>query len=248
MSLIFSSEFSSQAYISKSYDTYASVNDCTVNIVCIFSERKYVMSKQIRGIILEGQSCSGKTSIFNALKSCHLLEAEAERNIIYLAEHYSQTLNWVNGKFENLSQEQNLKVLSDRISMLEQLNNYANSMGEHSRRSRGLFFVFERFHLNYALSHNDITSDDYVEIEQRLIRLNVQVVLCTISPENAEQRLMHRATYTNEVVTQDYITKYIERQQSFVNIANKSAVPTMIINTDNLDWNGYARMILEKIH
>lgn len=25
------------------------------------------MSKQIRGVILEGQSCSGKTSIFNVL-------------------------------------------------------------------------------------------------------------------------------------------------------------------------------------
>ena len=39
------------------------------------------MSKQIRGIILEGQSCSGKTSIFNALKLCHLSESDAERNV-----------------------------------------------------------------------------------------------------------------------------------------------------------------------
>lgn len=51
------------------------------------------MSKQIRGIILEGQSCSGKTSIFNAIKQFHALENDAERNVIYLAEHYSQSLN-----------------------------------------------------------------------------------------------------------------------------------------------------------
>jgi len=206
------------------------------------------MSKQIRGVILEGQSCSGKTSIFNALKSCHILESDAERNIIYLAEHYSQTLNWVNGKFQYLSQEENLRVLSDRISMLEQLNNYADSMGEHFRQSRGLFFVFERFHLNYAFSHNDITSEDYGKLEQRLIRLNAQVILCTISHENVRQRLMHRATYTNEVVTQESIEKYIENQQRFVNIANKSTVPTMIINTDDLAWERYAKMILDKIH
>lgn len=43
------------------------------------------MSKQIRGIILEGQSCSGKTSIFNEIKHCHPLENDAERNEIYLA-------------------------------------------------------------------------------------------------------------------------------------------------------------------
>lgn len=205
------------------------------------------MSKQIRGIILEGQSCSGKTSIFNAIKLCHLSEADAERNVIYLAEHYSQTLNCVNGEMQKLNQEENLRVLSDRISMLEQLNNYANSMGEHSRRSRGLFFVFERFHLNYAHSFYDITSAEYVKLEQRLFSLNAQVVLCTISPENTSQRLMHRATYTNEVVTQEYITKYIENQQRLVDFANKSNVPTMIINTDDLNWDGYARMILDKI-
>jgi excinuclease UvrABC helicase subunit UvrB len=204
------------------------------------------MSKQIRGIILEGQSCSGKTSIFNALKHCHPSEDDAERNVIYLSEHYSQTLNWVNGKLQNLNQEENLRVLSDRILMIEQLNNYANSMGEHSRRSRGLFFVFERFHLNYAFSHNDTTSKEYVELQQRLLGLNTQVVLCTISPQNVEQRLTHRATYTNEMVTQEGIMKYIENQQRFVDVANKSIVPTMIINTDDLNWDGYAKMILER--
>lgn len=206
------------------------------------------MSKQIRGIILEGQSCSGKTSIFNALKRYHQSETGSERNVIYLSEHYSQTLNWVNGKLQNLSREENLRVLSDRISMLEQLNNYANAMGEHSRKSRGLFFVFERFHLNYAFAHNDIISDEYVKLEQRLIRLNAQTVLCTISPENTMQRLMHRANYTNEVVTKEDIIKYIENQQCFFNIANKSNIPTMIINTDDLNWDGYAKMILDKIH
>lgn len=202
------------------------------------------MSKQIRGIILEGQSCSGKTSIFNAIKQCHFLEDDAERNVIYLAEHYSQTLNFVNGKFQLLSREENLKVLSDRISMLEQLNDYANAMGVNSRRSRGLFFVFERFHLNYAHNFNDITSEAYVKLEQRLCNLNAQAVLCTISAGNTEQRLLHRATYTNEAVTQEDIIEYIESQKQFVGFAKRSAVPTMIINTDERNWDRYAQMIL----
>jgi hypothetical protein len=177
----------------------------------------------------------------------HLSEADSERNVIYLAEHYSQTLNCVNGELQKLNQEENLRVLSDRISMLEQLNNYANSMGEHSRRSRGLFFVFERFHLNYAQCFNDINSDEYLKLEQRLLCLNAQVVLCTISPQNTTQRLMHRATYTNEVITKEDISKYIENQQRFVDYANKSIVQTMIINTDDLNWDRYARIILDKI-
>lgn len=203
------------------------------------------MSKQIRGIILEGQCCSGKTSIFNAIKHCHPLEDDAERNVIFLSEHYSQTLNCINGELKNLSQKENLKILSDRISMLEKLNDYANSMGEHSRRSRGLFFVFERFHLNYAHSFNDASSDEYIKLEQRLVNLNAQVVLCTISPENVKQRLIHRSTFTNEVVSQKDITTYIENQQRFIDFANKSTVPKTIINTDDLNWDGYAHMILK---
>jgi thymidylate kinase len=206
------------------------------------------MSKQIRGIILEGQSCSGKTSIFNALKRCHPLEDNAERNVIYLSEHYSQTLNWINGNLQNLNQEKNLRVLSDRIAMLENLNDYANSMGEHSRRSRGLFFIFERFHLNYALSHNDTSSKEYLELQRRLLDLNAQVVLCTLSPQRVEQRLTHRSTYTNEIVKLEDITRYIENQQLFVDVASKSMVPTMILNTDDLTWDRYAKMILERIN
>lgn len=206
------------------------------------------MANQIRGIILEGQSCSGKTSIFNAIKNRHSVEKDAERNVIYLAEHYSQTLNMINGELKNLSQEENLRVLSDRISMLEQLNKYVNSMGEHSRRSRGLFFVFERFHLNYAFSFNDVDSLEYLELEKRLHNLNAKVVLCTISAEKTEQRLRHRSNYTNDEVTQESINQYIERQQHFINIANRSSLTTMIINTDDLIWDSYAEIILNSIN
>ncbi|MDF2686233.1 MAG: hypothetical protein K0S55_1414, partial [Clostridia bacterium] len=189
------------------------------------------MSKQICGIILEGQSCSGKTSILNAIKQYHLSEENSERNVIYLSEHYSQTLNFVNGKLQLLTRDENFKVLGDRISMLETLNNYANSMGEHSRRSRGLFYVFERFHLNYACHFNDIVSDKYKELERRLCNLNAHTFLCTISQDNVLPRLKHRETDKNKIFTEKEINEYINNQQRFIDIANKSKVKTMILNT-----------------
>lgn len=108
-------------------------------------EENIAMSKQIRGIILEGQSCSGKTSIFNAIKQCHSSESDFERNAIYLSEHYSQTLNSINGSLKNLSQEENMKVLSDRVSMLEQLSSYANSMGSIRVVQEGCFSFLRGF-------------------------------------------------------------------------------------------------------
>ena len=40
---------------------------------------------------------------------------------------------------------------------------------------------------------------------------------------------------------------YNENQQRFINIDNKSAVPTMIKNTDDINWDEYAHMVLDKI-
>lgn len=54
--------------------------------------------------------------------------------------------------------------------------------------------------------------------------------------------------YYSNMVLKEGITKYIENQRHFVELAKKSTVPTMIINTDDLNWDGYARMILNKIH
>jgi hypothetical protein len=205
------------------------------------------MPKQIRGIILEGQSCSGKSSVFNALKRLYVTKPDIERNIIFLTEQYSQTLNLVHGKLQRLSREENMKVLSDRISMLEQLNNYANEMGEHTRRSRGLFFVFERFHLNYAHSFNDIQSIEYVDIERRISKLNALTVLCVISPDKMEQRLLHRSTFTGDPVTKEIIAEYAENQQRLIDLTQKSSAATLLLNTDEMDWDRYAKDIFNRI-
>ena len=205
------------------------------------------MQKQIRGIILEGQSCSGKTSIINALKKLHSIQDNAERNTIFLSEHYSQNLNFINGELRQLSQTENLQVLMDRISMLENLNNYADSMGQYSRRSRGLFFVFERFHLNYALCFKDTTNNQYVELEKRLGMLNTQTILCVLSDNKIEQRLKHRASFTNTSLTDDYIREYKKNQAFLLSAAKSSYVPTEIICTDSMAWGEYAQLILDKI-
>ena len=55
------------------------------------------MAEQIRGIILEGLSCSGKTSLFLALKQVQAERKNGERNTIFLSEQYSQNLNLMNG-------------------------------------------------------------------------------------------------------------------------------------------------------
>lgn len=204
------------------------------------------MSEQIRGIILEGQSCSGKTSIFTALKKLHPDSTDAERNSIFLGEHYSQNLNYVHGQLKNMSKEENMIVLQERVRMLETLSQYADSMGVHSRRSRGLFYTFERFHLNYAYCFTEDLDAEYDAIENRLRSLHAITVLCTISETEVENRLRHRAAYTGDTITNQTIDEYMKNQNRFITLAQNSKVPTIILNTDSREWEEYAKQLLQQ--
>ncbi len=205
------------------------------------------MAEQIRGIIIEGLSCSGKTSLFKALKTQHSLLNSSERNTIFLSESYSQNLNLVNGKYTALSYEENLHVLHERLTMLEALNGYANSMGMHSRRARGLFYIFERFHLNFASCFDCIGNPEYTAVESRLLELNALTVLCYISDSKIEERLIHRASFIGDTITENTISEYKHRQARLIEIANTSHVPTLLLNTDSMDWYALSDIVLKKI-
>jgi len=205
------------------------------------------MAEQIRGIIIEGLSCSGKTSLFKALKTQHSLQDTNERNTILLSENYSQNLNLVNGQYAALSYDANLRVLQDRLTMLEGFNGYANSMGAHSRRARGLFYVFERFHLNFASCFNCTANNEYINIENRLRELNALTVLCYISDDEIEERLKHRASFTGEEITPATVDEYKQTQDHLIEIAKTSHIPTLLLNTDSMDWASLAADVLAKI-
>ena len=205
------------------------------------------MSEQIRGIVIEGLSCSGKTSLFNALKMQHSLQDNNERNTIFLSENYSQNLNLINGHYAALSCSENLHVLQDRLTMLESLNNYANSMGIHSRRARGLFYMFERFHLNNALCFDCMEMPEYIDTERRLLELSALNVLCYVSDSKIEERLRHRASFTDDIVTEKAISEYKHKQAHLIEISKTSLVPTLLLNTDTMDWSSLAAIVLENI-
>lgn len=110
-----------------------------------------------------------------------------------------------------------------------------------------MFFVFERFHLNYAYTFANELDEEYAELEACLQNLNAMTVLCTISEGEVENRLRHRAAYTGDIITEQAVKEYIENQKKFIETAKKSKVKTMILNTDIRDWEGYAKNILQAI-
>lgn len=207
------------------------------------------MKPMIRGIIIEGLSHSGKTSTLKALKRIHSQEEQnAEISIVVLGEHYSQILNKVKGEFVRLNRDEHLAVLKERVEMVEQLNNWACKLGEFRRSSRGILFIFERFHLNHRAAFDGSSTEDILMIEERLCELGAKTVLLTVSPGIAEERIQLRnpeewVNHTKEEILKE-AQKYIEMQNRMVEASKQSIVPTIEITTDMLDWDGYARAIL----
>lgn len=106
------------------------------------------MSAMVSGIVLEGLSTAGKTSVLKEIKQVQAADSESERSVVVLGEHYSQQLQMIHGVETSLNVSSHAELLGQRISSIEVLHSWAVELGPHRRTSRGLFYLFERFHLN----------------------------------------------------------------------------------------------------
>lgn len=203
---------------------------------------------QMRGIILEGYSHAGKTSVLKSLKLIQAQDELAERSVIVLSEHYSQVLHNIRGQFKRSSHEEHLQLLKDRVGMLRQLNEWANKLGDASRRSRGIFFILERFHLNHRVAYSDKTLFEIEAIEKEILNLGAKCALLTISPEIVEQRIQTRTPdeWVNKrrEEIKAAINELITTQSELRIESKKSVIPTIEINTDSKDWDAYAKEII----
>jgi hypothetical protein len=129
--------------------------------------------------------------------------------------------------------------------MLKKLSNWAYELGQ-TQRSKGMFFILERFHLNHRVAFLDALMGEIEQIETDLFRMGARCALLTISPENIEERLKSRNPEKRND-KQEEITlaceHFVKQQQEFRQQAANSIIPTIEINTDNKDWEFYAKQI-----
>lgn len=201
-----------------------------------------------RGVMLEGISCAGKTSTMLSIKRIHANDFESERSIIVLGEHYTQILNSVNGRFVRMSRDEHSRLLLERLKMLEQLNNWACSLGDFRRRSRGLFAVFERFYLNHLAAFDDYDTSEMQEAEALCSAVGMKAVLLVISDDNLENRMKMRDQQMNVSRLPEFyhekITESKKEQDSYLRVAKLTKIPTLILNTDSMEWDVYANKII----
>jgi hypothetical protein len=205
----------------------------------------------IQGLIIEGLSTAGKTSVFSALKILHSQTPNVEKTMIAITEHYSQVFNSFHGVLKSLEQVEHIQLLKRHVDYLEQLHKWIESLG-HMKQSNGVFFILERFHLNHRAAYANHT--DIAMLEKRLSKLNALCVLLTISPDFVESRFVESRgmdwksfVMQNSSSTDEVCLRFLQDQEKLRKCAKQSFLPMLEINTDDADWDSYAKQIMEKL-
>jgi hypothetical protein len=202
----------------------------------------------VRGVIIEGLSTSGKTSVFSALKRLQSQTPNIERTMIAVSEHYSQVLHGDHGVLRSLEQQEHIRLLQRHIDYLEQLYSWIDSLG-HTKPANGVFYILERFHLNHRKAFG--ASSEIQSLEERLLKLNAHCVLLTLSPEVVESRFIESRgqDWKSYVMRDGYSVaaaceRFLSDQDELRQCAKHSLIPTREIRTDDADWDSYAQQIM----
>jgi hypothetical protein len=202
----------------------------------------------VRGLILEGIGAAGKTSTLKAIKQTLLNDPEAERSLVALSEAYTQILNVIDGQHVHLNRLEHLALLEKQVTMFEGLNDSVRPQGAQTRRSRGLMFLLERVHLSHrAAFHAEENFEvGIAALETRLNRLGGKCVLLTVSQAQLENRaIVRRGLQFEFAATRDaYLEQNVGWQEQLKAQMRNSSVPTLEINTDDMDWDGVAGLAL----
>ncbi|MFC3798538.1 hypothetical protein [Cohnella sp. GCM10012308] len=203
----------------------------------------------MRGIIIEGLSTTGKTSVFAAIKKLHSQNQGVEQSVVALSEHYSQVLHSYQGVLRSMGKDEHLQLLKRHVDYLEQQDEWIGSLG-HLKRSNDIFYLLERFHLNHRGAFTG--SEEIGVLEKRLSKMNARCILLTISPDAVEPRFIEsRGEAWKSYVMEDHggvaeiCEKFLGEQERLRRCASDSLIPTLEINTDEGKWDSYAEEILD---
>ena len=198
----------------------------------------------ISGIILEGICGSGKTAILKRLLRCPRFVGKACDSSIVLSEHQTQRVLERKEREAGLTVEDNLGLLDQHVSYLEGLAGRLATMHwcDKKKTNMRIPYILERFHFTHATHYSHIHWDDISEIDSRLAGLNCRLCLLTIDEATMERRIItaRNSGWLNYISrfggsNAEIIAHYKRQQDQFLEIAEKSGLEVLVLNTSEID-------------
>lgn len=195
-----------------------------------------------QGIILEGISGTGKTSVFEALANHKKMQSIPAKSRLILSEHHTQRILELEEQKGILTPQHHTELLDQLVAFIEHLNLRTSHRGWQSDhlQEQDLFFLFERFHLTHVFRFPYMNWSQVVAIDHRLKSLGAVLCLLTVNAETLEKRLFSRRhecwlNYLKQYgdSPSDIVNTLINRQKVAQELAALSSLPTLAIDTSD---------------
>ena len=202
-----------------------------------------------RGVILEGVTCSGKSSILRALLSHPSFVERAGASAIVLTEHHTQRVLESVGPRAQLRVQDNVMLLREHA---DYLGNVARRLGrmtgwqEKNVRNPRVTAVIERFHLTHVLNYEHIDWPDVADIDGQLAEIGIRLCLLTTAPDELRRRIHgeragawgsflgepgqrgHFAEHPSDDAKARY---FVQQQEALLTLAERSRMPKCQVDT-----------------
>ncbi len=195
-----------------------------------------------QGLILEGISGTGKTSVFEALATHRSMQLVPAKSRLLLSEHHTQRILELEEQKGLLTPQHHLELMNQLVTFVEILSNRTSHRGWYSDRvqEQDLFYLFERFHLTHVFRFAHMNWSQVANIDHRLSTLGAVICLLTVNAENLEKRLFSRKhecwlNYLKQYgnTPAEIVDTLMRRQQLALELAKRSSLPTLVIDTSD---------------
>ena len=214
----------------------------------------------MRGIILEGISASGKSSILTLIQQRILQEYPASTKL-FISEHYTQRMLEHKLETQNLTSdhiEDHVDKIISNLGMYQDMLNQSKFAGRLS--GADVFVTIERLLLTFLATQGAITAD-YSEVSAKkqlgqLSELNIRQHLLVLSENTLRDHIARTLTHRNDQWAQyveskggiDKLTsESLEWQDNFLSQAKryKDVIKTEIVKVEGWNYEEIANRVFE---
>ena len=208
----------------------------------------------LSGLLIEGISGTGKTALLESLVRSKRFVEKSYLSSIVLSEHQTQRVLEKKSREEGLDVSDNLRLLDNHTSYLENVNRPLEEMDwcRNNQINMRIPYILERFHLTHVYQYEHMNWHDVSAIDSHLKKLNCKLCLLITGPEELGKRLFtgRDAQWMNYIqrfgrTNNEILEHFIQQQENLIGLSEVSNLETIIIDTGVTDFKATLKETLD---